>query len=480
MTDLATETAAQRRWRRLPAAVRVAAYDAQLVNEFTAPEEWAGRQARALARVLRWATAHVPYYRERLAEHCPAPGEPASLEGLAALPVLTKLDVQTDFEALVPAALPRGEVIGGLSRSSGTSGRQPTRVVHSRSSFATFACLKQRELRWFRFDPAATLGWIRLPAHMAPGAGGEPLGNGETLHHAGWPSLEQHFATGPFVGFAVTNPVQAQVAWLETHRPAYLVAYAESLEHLAFAWGERPPPGWLRGLLAISEQVTAGMREKIERTFDAPLHENYGLNEIGVIATRCPEGGRFHVHTEACIVEIVDEANLPVAPGDTGRVLVTVLCNPAMPLIRYDTGDLARAAAGPCPCGRTLPSFDGILGRYSRIAYLPEGTLTVVGALREAIETLPASEVRDLREFQIHQAADGSFTLRLVCASPPGEGFRSRVTQAFLAASGGAHGPLAIERVDAIARAPGGKFQDFTSAFMPAADARDRAPEHPP
>lgn len=96
---------------------------------------------------------------------------------------------------------------------------------------------------------------------------------------------------------------------------------AESLEHLSFAWGPRPPSPWLGGLLGISEQVTPGMRNKVERTLKASLHENYSLNEVGIVASRCPEGERFHVHREVCIVEIVDDAGIPVAAGQTGRPL---------------------------------------------------------------------------------------------------------------------------------------------------------------
>ena len=55
-----------------------------------------------------------------------------------------------------------------------------------------------------------------------------------------------------------------------------------------------------------------------------------------------------------------------------------------MPLIRYDTGDLAQAVEGPCPCGRTLPSFGEIAGRYRRFAGLPDHTRDRVRVLQRA------------------------------------------------------------------------------------------------
>jgi phenylacetate-CoA ligase len=212
------------------------------------------------------------------------------------------------------------------------------------------------------------------------------------------------------------------------------------------------------------------MRRRVESGFGVRVRQNYGLNEIGPVAPEC-EAGRFHIHTEHCWVEIVDDAGHAVAPGETGRLLVTSLNNAAMPLLRYDTGDLATAVSGDCRCGRSLPSFGGIVGRYSRIAFLPEGTLTLVGMLRETIETMPAAAMNGVRQFQIHQNRDRSFVLRVISNLALPDLFRQSVMQRWNADARALNPALDIVRVDALARAPGSKFQVFTSDFMPAPDA---------
>jgi phenylacetate-CoA ligase len=143
-----------------------------------------------------------------------------------------------------------------------------------------------------------------------------------------------------------------------------------------------------------------------------------------------------------------------------------------MPLIRYDTGDMARAVAGPCPCGRTTPAFGDLVGRYSRIAYLPEGTLALVGALRTSLEEMPAADVHGLRQFQIHQFRDRSFEMRLLMAGALPARLGEALQQAWRVCGGGQF-PLRIVQVAAIERSPGGKFQDFTSDFMPALTDRN-------
>ncbi len=52
------------------------------------------------------------------------------------------------------------------------------------------------------------------------------------------------------------------------------------------------------------------MRTHIERSFGVPAHQNYGLNEVGLVAARC-EAGRYHVHAENCHVEIIGEDGRP-------------------------------------------------------------------------------------------------------------------------------------------------------------------------
>ena len=57
-----------------------------------------------------------------------------------------------------------------------------------------------------------------------------------------------------------------------------------------------------------------------------------------------------------------------------GEVVLTSFYNFAMPFIRYDIGDLAIAAHGPCPCGRTLPRLTTVLGRQRNVFTFADGS----------------------------------------------------------------------------------------------------------
>jgi hypothetical protein len=86
--------------------------------------------------------------------------------------------------------------------------------------------------------------------------------------------------------------------------------------------------------------------------------EVYACGELTApIAFRFPDCGWFHVNSDAVIVEFVDlRSGEPVQEGTAGRIVVTDLLNTAMPIIRYDIGDVGTSGGGHrCPCGRATP-----------------------------------------------------------------------------------------------------------------------------
>ena len=472
MTSLAEEKIEQQRWTQIlkrPEPV----YDKLIEHEFETPEQYRARNTQNLRAMLLFASQQVPHYREtfRRANVEAKDGDPAKV--LTALPLLSKLDVLDAGKALLAEKLPPGDMRVHWWESSGTTGR-PVRVLHSMLSVKMHPFLAQRSSRWHRLDPLAKFAEMRIPRLLPRRPDGSEVPPGETIRLAGWRDMPD-FATGPYVGINALTPIEERLAWLRRERPDYLMAYSQTLEVLAMAAGnERPEPN-IKAVLAISEQLTPSMRSFVERRFGAPAHQIYGLSEFGLAATRC-DAGRYHVHREHCMVEIVDEQGRACAPGEVGRIVMTGLANFAMPLIRYDTGDLAEATAGACPCNRTLPSFGEIVGRYSRIAYLPSGTMGPVLALRETIESMPMEIMQSLREFQIHQYADKRMELRLVAKSPLPEAFFARIRDEWAKATVGSKLELSFRSVSEIPKPPGGKSEVFTSDFMPARDSKTSPP----
>jgi phenylacetate-CoA ligase len=63
-----------------------------------------------------------------------------------------------------------------------------------------------------------------------------------------------------------------------------------------------------------------------------------------------------HLHEDANVLEVVDEAGRPVPPGMPGELVVTPLTTSGMALVRYRLGDRGRLLTGACGCGSAARS----------------------------------------------------------------------------------------------------------------------------
>jgi phenylacetate-CoA ligase len=473
VTTLEQQIEAQEAWHGRDGS-NLARQARQLVaSEFEDPQRRHERSLDRMNHALAFAAASVPWYRFLWNEGAKSGFQLSRLESVTELPLLTKRKLQEAGENLRAITLPEGHRYSHASRSSGTTGR-PTQVHQTQMHSRVFALLKQREYRWFGMNPRGNLAVLRLPMHL-PVIRGRAMPQGAAYRSRGWPTVSEGFETGDAYYYSVFNPVEDQVAWLQKADPHYLVAYAETLEHLAFAL-EGPCRGQrLESVQSISETLTPDMRKRVEKVFGVPVHQNYGLNELGVVASRCPEGGQYHVHDEFFHVEIIGKEGRPCEPGETGRIVVTNLFNRAMPLIRYDTDDMAVATSGDCACGRTLPTFGEVIGRYSRIAYLPEGTLGQAAIIRDALANLPEELGRPLRKFQIRHFKAGGFELHVQGASAFDPGFEQFFREAWRAALGPDAPRFRLVVADRLEAGPGGKFQDFVSDCTPGAPAAEES-----
>ncbi len=130
-----------------------------------------------------------------------------------------------------------------------------------------------------------------------------------------------------------------------------------------------------------------------------------------------------------------------------------------MPLIRYRLGDYAEVGE-PCPCGRGLPVLKRILGRQRNMLTLPDG--------RQHWPSLPSAlwlEVAPIRQFRVVQTALDSLEITYALDRDLTPQEQERLAAALAARLGHAF-RLAWIPVDAIARAPNAKHEDFVSRLV--------------
>jgi phenylacetate-CoA ligase len=153
----------------------------------------------------------------------------------------------------------------------------------------------------------------------------------------------------------------------------------------------------------------AGTRARIEAAWGARLYDSPGATEVGHTGMACLHQG-VHVAEHEFYVEMVNPITLgPVGSGEAGEIVITNFGRPFAPVIRYRTGDMAKAAYDPCPCGRTLMRFDGgILGRSDDM-FVVRGMNVFPSAIEAIIR-----ESSEITEFAVDVFEDrGMFALRI-------------------------------------------------------------------
>lgn len=313
------------------------------------------RRLEMLRRLLVHAHATVPHYRERFDAVGFRPEALRDLDGLRALPRLTRAELAGAGERLLSSAfagVPLVEARTGGTTSASVPFRQTRGAVSWKDACAYV--LKKR------------MGW-RLGHRSAFLWGATQDGPPLDLD---WAHRTKDAFVRRFVDRSLWLPAgELSDAVLDAHadrlarfRPHVLQAYPSAADLLArrlLATGRRLD---VPVALLTAEPVLPEQRERVRAAFGADVYTFYGARECGWIAAECPEH-RLHVNT-ACVVLERDE---------DGSLLVTDLVNRAMPLIRYEIGDRGTLDPVPCPCGDPRPVLGAVEGRLNDVFTLPSG-----------------------------------------------------------------------------------------------------------
>ena len=407
-------------------------------------EAW---QVARLREVLTAAFERVPHYRQSFRQHGARPHELRSLADLAQFPLLAKETARERSEQLRdPSFLDSGLRVVWTSGTTGSA--LGVKLTPEAQQFVWAIAWRHRARFGLALgDPFLTFG-ARLPIPDPDPS--PPLWRWN--HAIRQAYLSAHHLT--------PKTMPAVIDWLQDQRFAFFAGYPSAMYVLASymdarGWTLRTPPRWV---VTGSESLLPHQRVVLERAFGARTTELYGMGEGAGGFSRC-HAGRFHLDFELGVVELLPQpAHLAVDP-DVRRIVVTGLQNPAMPFIRYETGDLARVARDRCDCGRASPIVEAIDGRIEDYIATPDGR-RVVG-INQVFKWAP-----HLREAQVIQQRSNAVEVVFV----RGVGFTDGELQILRDELGrrlGSSVTIAFREVDNIPRAASGKMRAVVSAVDP-------------
>jgi phenylacetate-CoA ligase len=127
-------------------------------------------------------------------------------------------------------------------------------------------------------------------------------------------------------------------------RPVVLYGPLHTLLMLAAALAGDVAQEWPRPRVVISTagELTPLARNRLRDAFGVEPADFYGMRETGLLAWRAGSKEHFRLAQDEFLFEFLPSATDP----GFEHVVLTDLERPAMPLVRFDTGDLARRDGG--------------------------------------------------------------------------------------------------------------------------------------
>jgi phenylacetate-CoA ligase len=400
-------------------------------------------QAPLLKRLLRHARNTTAFYRERLPFDCDS--IEAIDEAWSSIPILTRVEANANRDALASNAVP--PETGGATReeTSGSTGL-PFEFLKSGLTVAATQALTERMFRWWNVDGGKCLARIAYDRHRTA-----PPPDGMTS--VGWHSSG---SAGLAHNLDAAADTDLQLDWLRVRQPDYLAAFSTNLHRLALRAIDRGVDLRFERIMSFGTRVDPVIRLDCRSAFGAEIVDSYGSQEVGHVATQCPDCGEYHLAVEASRIDILrDGDGRPARPGESGRIVATPFYNYAMPLIRYDMGDYAEAGTANPKCRRGLPTIRRILGRARNRFRFADG-----GVAWPELADFRFRELLRYRDLQLVQTGLDHIEARYVADDGEGPDASDAVEQRVREVL---RQPVRVtlKRLDTLGRITYGKIEDF-------------------
>lgn len=399
------------------------------------------RQLGLLRRLLTHAETECAYYRRLFAEHGFSAQDFRHLDDLGKLPVLTKTIIGNNTEEIIADSFrSRGDLME--SHTGGSTGLPMT-------FYRDKECLLYRRALDHFLDNSIGFNIGERQALLWGNPFDVPVRKSarhDLLERIVWRRIS-HL---PVV--LDDRSFSEFVLRVKNFKPKLFKAYPSLLHFFCrFIVREKLGPIRIPMVVATAEQLFDFQRELAQEVLGCQVFEKYGSREIGTAAVECAQNDGLHLITESLYVEVES------VPGyesmGVGKLIVTDLRNYAMPLIRYEVGDLAAIDTSPCDCGLPFPRLKNIQGRATDILYRRDGT-PIAGL--ETTDAITYSGIST--QAQIVQDDPGKITVKIVKLSQVTEKQRTYI-RAKLMEMLGDDGEVMFEDVDAIERDKSGKFR---------------------
>lgn len=305
-----------------------------------------------LRELLIESYENVPYYKELFYNINFDPNvDFLSLDDMKKIPILTKNEAKKNKHKLIN---PKFTNYSFPMRTSGSTGEPFEVAVYTRAWEVEQAVI-WRHWKWGGYNFRDEMAIIRSYSPKK----GEPLIKSD--------SIRKFTYYSPF--HLNEENLDLYINTIIKRKTKIIRGYPSSILTLAqYVKKHEITIPTLKLILTASEVLSDVDREFIESSLKTKISNHYGLAEVCVMMGDCEKHELMHNYDEYGYLELLNTDNEKLK-----KIIGTNLHNKAMPLIRYETGDLAEIANTHCSCARNLIGIKNIIGRSDTNILTPEG-----------------------------------------------------------------------------------------------------------
>jgi len=308
-----------------------------------------------LKKIVSFAAKNVPFYKNAFKKAKIKPSDIKSLEDIEKLPIVSKAQVIENPNNFISKNY--AEFYPFRFSSGGTTGKKLEFYIGSDAWDIEKAAI-WRHFNWANYSYKDKCIMLY------------PFDENIREHHSpilNWNIINTRILNDKTFKYLLEriNKIQPKALW---GYPSILDSFAKYIEQKGVSLN-------IPVILTTSESLHNFQKERIEKKLSGQIFDWYGQGEHVASAAFC-EKQKYHINMEACLIEFTKNGKA-VKLGKPGMILGTCLDNYSMPLIRYDTEDLAIQSTKQCACKRGLPTIESIIGRIHDLIYTKDGPLVI-------------------------------------------------------------------------------------------------------
>ncbi len=382
--------------------------------------------------LIRHAVSTCDFYKEY-----------AGCSSLTDFPIINKALIRDNFDAFVSASF-RGRSDNQDAYTSGSTGT-PFHIIHNKAkvNHRVPASVLLSEAAGYRIGMKVMFVRMWVGDHAKTGF--------MTRYRDNW------------IPYNYTNidedALQDILSILKRERVEVLMGYSSALLDLCRyidANNISVQDIHLKVIIPMSESMAVTVRTRLSEQFGCPVRSLYSNEENGIMAVQGKKNASFRVDESSYHYEILKmDSDEPAEDGELGRIVITDLYNYAVPLIRYENGDMAIADHRISPDGRTRLYLRELYGRRYDQVYDTKGRVVSPFVFYNGLST-----DQSIRQYQFIQTGEKDYVLEMNADPNPD---KERELIAYIRQYFGEDAQVAIEYVAEIPVLSSGKRKNIVN-----------------